>query len=338
MKLKQYIFSQISITFLPIFFGLFFITSIIFLVRIAALTSVITMNVFELLTLYVYVIPNILFFTLPISFFLSLVISFSKLSGEYELIVITSFGLNPLRILKIIFPITLILSITMLIVSLGLIPKTKHLTNTMLEQKKKEANFNIKESEFGQKFGDWLIYITEKKDKVYSDVKLFKTNNRTDQFIISETAKLNNEDGDLSFVLKDGKSFAIEEKELNQIDFKTMRIGDSLTNAKLESFTNSMDFWIEKINKKEDVDKFTFYILTSLFPVLSLLLVISFGYFNPRYEKNRAAAFSIFCVVIYYVGADYLSKHIFLNAIYIVPIVWLVMTYFVYAKKIKEIY
>lgn len=338
MKLKQYIFSQISLTFLPIFFGLFFITSIVFLVRIAALTSVITMNVIELLTLYVYVIPNILFFTLPISFFISTVIAFSKLSSEYELIVITSFGLNPLKIVKIIFPITLILSITMIIISLGLIPKTKYLTNTMLEQKKKEANFNIKESEFGQKFGDWLIYITDKKDKVYSDVKLFKTNNVTDQFIISETAKLNNEDGDLSFLLKDGKSFAIEEKELNQIDFKSMKISDSLSDSKLGTFSNAKDFWINKIYLNEDVDKFTFYILTSLFPVLSLLLVISFGYFNPRYDKNRAAAYAVACVVIYYVGADYLSKHIFLNALYLVPLLWLVMTYFVYAKKIKEIY
>jgi len=338
MKLKQYLFSQISITFLPIFFGLFFITSIIFLVRIAALTSVITMNVIELFTLYAYVIPNILFFTLPISFFISLVIAFSKLSAEYELIVITSFGLNPLRLLKIIFPLTLILSFTMLIVSLGLIPKTKHLTSTMLEQKKKEANFNIKESEFGQKFGDWLIYITDKKDKVYSDVKLFKTDNKTDQFIISQTAKLHNEDGDLSFILKDGKSFAIEEKELNQINFKSMKISDSLSNSKLASFSNAKDYWTDKINRNDDVDKFTFYILTSLFPVLSLLLVISFGYFNPRYDKNRAAAYSILCVVIYYVGADYLSKHIFLNALYVVPVLWVAMTYFVYSKKIKEIY
>lgn len=338
MKLKQYIFSQISITFLPIFFGLFFITSIIFLVRIAALTSVITMNVFELLTLYVYVIPNILFFTLPISYFIALVIALAKLSGEYELIVITSFGLNPLKIVKIIFPITLILSITMIIVSLGLIPKTKHLTNTMLEQKKKEANFNIRESEFGQKFGDWLIYITDKKDKVYSDVKLFKTEDNTDQFIISRSAKLNNDGGDLSFVLNEGKSFAIKDNELSQIDFKSMKISDSLSSSKIEPFVNAKTFWENKMKKNEDVDKFTFYILASLFPVLSLLLVVSFGYFNPRYDKNQAATYAVVFVVIYYLGADYLAKHIFLNALYIVPLIWIVMTYFVYSKKIKEVY
>lgn len=103
MKLNQYIYSQLSLSFFPIFFGLFFITSIIFLVRIAALTSVITMNVVELFTLYLYSVPNILFYTLPISFFIALVIALGKLSSEYELIVITSFGLNPTKIFKSIF-------------------------------------------------------------------------------------------------------------------------------------------------------------------------------------------------------------------------------------------
>lgn len=338
MKLKQYIYLHLSITFLPIFFGLFFITSIIFLVKIAALTSVITMNFSELLTLYSYSIPNILFFTLPISFFVSMVIALSKLSSEYELIVISSFGLNPLKILKILFPMTLLLSISMLIISLGLIPKTKHLTSKMIELKQKEANFNIKESEFGQKFGDWLIYISEKKDKDYSDVKLFKTDGFSDQFILSKTASLSNKKGDLSFTLNDGKSFLIKENELSQIDFKSMKISDSLSNERMEPFINPKQFWINKISENEDVDKFTFYILASLFPLLSLFLVIAFGYFNPRYEKNKATMNAIGFVLIYYVGSDYLSKHIFLNALYIVPLVWLIITYFVYTKKIKALY
>jgi len=270
LKLKQYLFSQISLTFIPIFFGLFFITSIVYLVKIAALTSVITMNVVELFTLYVYIVPSIIFYTLPISFFISLVIALSKLSSEYELIVITSFGLNPLKFVKMLFPITFLLTISMIIISLGLIPKTKHLTNNMLEIKKKEANFNIKASEFGQKFGDWLVYITDKKDKVYSDVKLFKTDGKTDQFILSKTATLNNNDGDLSFVLQDGKSFAINQKELNQIDFKDMRINSKLANSDAKLFTNPLSYWKFKLENKQDVDDFVFYTLASFFPILSL--------------------------------------------------------------------
>lgn len=338
MKLNQYLHSQLAIAFFPIFLGLFFITSIIFLVKIAALTSIITMSFFELFTLYAYVVPQIIFFTMPISFFLSLVITLSKLSSEYELTVITSFGLNPLRILKIFLPITLILSFLMLIVSLGLIPKTKFLTKQFLDLKKREANFNIKASQFGQKFGDWLIYINKKNENIYEEVKLFKTDDKNDQFIVSKTAVLDNNKGALSFKLQDGKAFIIDDKELNQIDYESMYINNSLADAKIDTFTNSYEFWKEKIEKKVDRDEFTFYTLTSIFPLISLFLIITFGYFNPRYEKNRAVFYSLIAVVTYYVLIKLVGDRILLHAIYVIPIIWVSATYLLYSKTIKKEY
>ncbi len=338
MKLKHYLFSQLAHTFLPIFLGLYFITSIIFLVKIAALTSVITMNVFELLQLYMYVIPTIIFYTAPISFFMSLVITLSKLSSEYELIVITSFGLNPLKMLKIFFPITLILSLSLIIISVGLIPKAKFLNERFLDQKKKEANFNIKASEFGQKFGDWLIYISDKDEKRYKDVKLFQTSENKDQFIIAKTAVLDNDKGELSFKLSDGKSFHIEDEEFNQIDYKNMNINNSIADDKNREFTTSYAYWKKWLSQGEDYEKFTFYILTSIFPLVSLLLVVAFGYFNPRYEKNRSVALSMISVVIYYVLIEITTENLLLNSLYIVPIFWIIGTYLYYVRSVKQQY
>ena len=338
MKLKQYLYSQLGLTFFPIFLGLYFITSIIFLVRIASLTSVITINFSELLTLYAYVIPNIIFYTLPVSFFISMVITLSKLSNEYELIVITSFGLKPVNILKIFLPITFILSLSLLIVSLGLIPKTKYLTNEMLDQKKKEANFNIKASEFGQKFGDWLIYIKNRDDKKYEEVKLFKTEDGVDQFIISKEAQLNNDSGNLSFVLSEGKTFHIDNEQINQINFESMSINDSISGTNRDQFTNVYEYWKRRIEVYNDKDKATFYVLTSIFPTLSLFFVIAFGYFNPRYEKNRSVSLAIVCVVGYYILADYLAKNIFFQALIFVPIVWIFLSYYVYKRSVQKVY
>ena len=261
MKLKQYLFSQLAITFFPIFLGLFFITSVVFVVKIASLTSIITIDFFELFTLFAYVVPQILFYTMPVSFFLSLVITLAKLASEYELTVITSFGLNPINILKIFAPTTFVLSVALMIISVGLIPKTKFLTTQFLAEKKKEANFNIKASEFGQKFGDWLIYINTKNDKVYDDVKLFKTENKEDQFIVSQTAVLDNDNGSLSFKLNDGKAFVISEKEFNQIDFKSMYINDSINEGKESVFKGSYHYWSKRIDKKVELDDFTFLVL-----------------------------------------------------------------------------
>lgn len=338
MKLKQYLLNQFTHTFLPIFLGLYFITSIIFLVKIAALTSVITMNVLELLRLYMYVIPTIVFYTLPISFFISLVITLGKLSSEYELIVITSFGLNPLKVLSIFLPITFILSLALLFISVGLIPKAKFLNERFLDQKQKEANFNIRASEFGQKFGDWLIYIDGKKDKTYEEVKLFKTENNKDQFIISKSAKLVNEQGELSFKLYEGKSFFIDREELNQINYAQLDINDSVNKNKQNIFTDSYTFWKQSIAEDYQVDKFSFYILTSLFPLISLFLVVAFGYYNPRYEKNKAVSYAMVSVVVFYIFMEILTENLLLHSLYIVPVFWTMLTYFVYSKMVKQQY
>ena len=338
MKLKLYLYSQLSQTFFPIFFGLFFITSIIFLVKIASLTSAIAIDLIELLKLYSYVMPSIIFYTLPISFFISLVAMLSKLSSEYELIVVTSFGLNPVNIIKQLLPITAILSFALIVISLGLMPKSKHLNKIFIEQKKKEANFNIKASEFGQKFGDWLIYIDGKDDKTYKNVKLLKIEEKKDHFVLAKNAELKNENGNLSFNIENGKSFVIEGEQFNQIDFENMILNDSLSNDYLKEFTNSYEFWQKNLKNNRDLDDFSLYILVSIFPLISLFLVVYSSYFNPRYEKNKSIMKAIAFVTIYYVFIQLAISSTLLHSIYIVPIIWLLFTYFIYQRSVKQQY
>ena len=338
MKLQRYLYSQLAITFFPIFFGLFFITAVIFLVKISALTAIITVNFFELFRIFSYTIPDIIFYTMPISFFISMVITLSKLSSEYELTVITSFGLNPFKILKIFLPLTLLLTLLLLVVSVGLIPKTDFERKQFVNIKKNEANFNIKSGEFGQKFGDWLIFINDKKNNLYEDVKLLKVQKDNDQFVISKNAVLDNDKGVLSIRLDEGKAFLIEKEEFNQINYEAMYINDSISAAKTTVFTTTYDYWKDNIKNKVDLDDLTFFILTSFFPLMSLFLVITFGYFNPRYEKNRAIMYSLISIVLYYVLIKSIGDKIFLHTLYIIPILWLSGTYFLYSKTIKKEY
>jgi lipopolysaccharide export system permease protein len=338
VKLKEYIFTQLSLSFFPTFGILFLITSIIFILKIASLTSVITINFLELLEIYSYQLPNILFFTLPVSFFISIVLAISKLCLEYELIVITAFGLNPLRVVKIILPFALLVSSSLLIISLALIPKAKYLNSSLISQKKKEASFNIKASEFGQKFGDWMVYIESDNESTYGDIKLFSKSADELRFILASSAKTSNRDGKLNLELQSGKSFILADK-LNQINFKTMNIYDSLANSKEDSFISSYHFWMENIDKRNKYTKdFVFYILVALFPLISLLFVLSFGYFNPRYDKNRASTYAIATITIYYVLSYFLAKSIFLYAIPVVISTTLIFSYYLYAKKIKALY
>lgn len=338
MRLSNYLHSQLAISFFPIFLGLFFITSVVFLVKIVSLTSVIKMNFIELFSLYLYTVPQILLFTLPISYFLSLVISISKLSSEYEMTVITSFGVGPLNIVKKLLPITLLISIALLVITLGLIPKAKYLMNSFIDYKKNEANFNIKESEFGQKFGDWLIFIEKKEDNIYKKVKLFKKENNKEELIVSETAILENKKGNLTFKLFNGKIFIIDDSELNEIGFETMYINEIVNNQQILVFSTSLNYWILSLEYNLDNDSFVFFILTSIFPLISLFLVITFGYFNPRYEKNRAVAYSIGAVILYYVLIKYIGDRLLLHSLYIIPTIWIIASYILYSKTIKKEY
>jgi len=295
-------------------------------------------NFLELLTLYSFFIPSILFYTLPISIFIGIAISLSKLSTEYELIVITSFGFKPTQTIKLILPILLISTVLLLINSLILIPKANHLYDAFKAKKKQEAQFNIKASEYGQSFGNWLIYVDKEKDRLYEDIVLFQPNNMIDTFIIAKTATLNNDGLSLSLELQNGKALKIE-KNINQINFEKMIISDQLKEStNINTLSDILLYWSDIDKNQFKLYKFNFAILMSLFPILSLLFYISLGFYNPRYEKNKATIYSIVLTIGYVVIAQKLSNKYGFIALYTIPLVWVFLSYLFYIKKVKHSY
>ena len=336
--LKKYLLKTYSDTFFPIFMTLFIITSIIYLVRISTLTSIMQINFLELLELYSYVIPTILFYTFPIASFISLSLSLSKLSSEYELIVITSFGLNPLSLIRIFLPILSLTTIFLLFNSLVLIPKADSKYNSFKENKKVEAQFNIKASQYGQQFGSWLIYVDEENEGRFKDIVMFQKDNLSDTFIISKHAKLINRSSSLSLNLRDGKAFKINDK-INQIDYKRMVLYSNLKKTtNIENFDDLVLYWQESAKNNKKRYKLTFSILLSIFPLMSILFVISFGYFNPRYNKNNTSTYSIILTILYVILSQKLSKSIGFNALLMLPFTWMSLSIIYYRLTTKQYY
>ncbi len=332
--LNKYLFMSFSTTFFPIFITLYIITSIIFLVKVATLTSIIQINFFELLELYSYSIPHILFYTLPISYFVGLTLSIAKLADDNELIVLTSFGLNPTKIIKIFLPITFVVSIILLIVSLGLYPKAYQQKQQFLNIKKQEAKFNIRPSEYGQQFGSWLIYVDQEANNIYKDVTLLKIGKNKDTFISSNYATIENLSHSLQMKLSHGKSFIISDS-IRQVDFEEMLLNNKTSSIQqIKSFTDIIEYWndIDKNNNKKK--EFIFKILISIFPFISLFFIITIGYFNPRYNSNHAASLSSVVVVIYIILANSSQNHI----VYILPIFWIIISYGYYFFSTKKLY
>jgi lipopolysaccharide export system permease protein len=332
--LNKYLFTSFSATFFPIFITLYIITSIIFLVKVAALTSIIQINFLELIELYSYSVPHILFYTLPISYFIGLTLSIAKLADENELIVLTSFGLNPLKIIKVFLPITFIVSITILIISLGLYPKAYQLKQQFLNIKKQEAKFNIKPSEYGQQFGSWLIYVDKETKEKYIDVTLLKIDKNKDTFISSNFATLTNSSNALQMKLSNGKSFVISDN-IMQVDFEEMILSNKIHSIEqIKSFSDIILYWSDIDINKDKKHKFIFKILISIFPFISLFFIVTLGYFNPRYNSNHATSISSAIVITYII----LAKSTQANIEYILPIAWIVISYLYYFFTTRKLY
>jgi len=336
--LYKYILSNLSLTFFPIFITLFSITSIIFLVRIASLTSVITMDFTELLFLYSLKIPLILFYTLPITFFISATISLAKISSEYELIVITSFGLSPLNILKVFIPISFLFTLALFIISFVLIPKSNYLENSFINKKKQEARFNIKPSEYGQKFGPWYMYVESKNQKNnYNNMILYQNEKNKDTFIIASKANIHNNKTSLILELNNGSSSIIQE-DLKYVQFEQMTLNNHLKQEKqISTLKDLINYWFKNRSSSKTF-KLIKNVFISLIPLISILFYISFGYFNPRYQKNYSIIFSISFIIIYIVIMQELSLVKKTYVLYILPSLWILTSILIYNFRIRKIY
>ena len=85
------------------------------MIKIATLTSIITLNLSEMGKLYLFALPELLFYTLPIAFFVSAALTFFRLSNDNEMVVVFSMGISPRFLARILALPALTLSVLLLI-------------------------------------------------------------------------------------------------------------------------------------------------------------------------------------------------------------------------------
>jgi lipopolysaccharide export system permease protein len=282
--------------------------------------------------------PVILFYSLPITIFLSIVINLSKLSAEYELIVLTSFGLSPIKILHSLIPIALLTSTALFTISFILIPIAEYTEKNFIAQKKQDAQFNIQPGEYGQKFGPWYIYVKSKDEHKYEDVVLFQTQENKDTFIIADESVITTKDRALELKLQEGSAFTVSDI-INQIDFVEMSMSSYLKPVrKISSLSDLYEHWKAATKIKGDRRGLMKNIFISILPIISLFLYLALGYFNPRYQKNNNTMYALLIIVLYIVVMEKLSASKNLIALAILPTLWIAFSYYLYRRNIKTIY
>ncbi len=338
-RLQKYLNNNLSTMFFSIFVPLFSIASLVFFVKIVSITSVIKIDFLELMELYGYVLPQILFYTIPVAFFSSAVMMLGKLSYDYETIVIFSLGIKPLKIAHIIGKTALLTTLTLLVLSLIIIPQAKQMYKGFIAHKKAEAVFNIKPSEFGQKFGDWLLFIGGEKEKnSFFDVVLYnKKVMDKENFIKAKEAKIVSDEEGLKFILIDGSGYTYENGVLTKTDFKKMILND-LSVIKAKNYRSFLEYWFESLSNETRAFDFTIFVIVSLFPAVSVPLILALGVVNPRYEKSRSYLWIIIAIVAFYALAFLSAKKMPFTGAVVASGLWALAGYIIYVKRIKRKY
>lgn len=333
-KLQKYVISNLSVLFISIFSALFTIASVIFLIKLATYTAVIQLSIWEMTKLYIFVLPELFFYTLPMTFFIAATLSLFKLSNDNEVVVLFSLGIHPKFLLRTLFKPALFLTILMLFNFLIIFPHAKVLSANFISYKKSEAKFNLSASEFGHKFGKWLLYIgNDGSNGTYKDVFLFNKNNKEEILIGAKQAEVINEDGLLRLKLTDGEGYSYSEESFSQINFKTMYINDTLK-TKLRTYSNALEYWTSDERKKSKTRKLITNTLISLFPIISLFLVAAIGIVHIRHQKAKIYLYIFLNIILFFGATLGLQKLLVFYTIPVVAISWLVVTYMIYKKTI----
>ncbi|MGA9047061.1 LptF/LptG family permease [Sulfuricurvum sp.] len=334
-KLHSYILSNLSIIFFSIFLPIFAIASVIFMIKLATYTAVIQLTIAEMGKLYLFVLPELLFYTLPIAFLVGGALTLYRLSNDNEMVVIFSLGISPSFIARVLAKPALILSVLLFVDFVVVTPYIKIISSNFLEEKRAEAKFNLTASEFGHNFGDWMLFINKSDSdaRAFGDVVLFNKEMKNEILITAKKAELINENGVLQLRLDNGESYSYDDNLLKTVLFKTAYINDML-NSETTLYRDTLDYWTNDELRERKDQRLTTNTLLSLFPILSIFLIVALGVVHARHQKRWIYLWLFLSIVGFYSAAIILQQSIGFHTIWVVALAWVFITYGFYKRLV----
>ena len=289
-RVNKYLLFNFLGTFASLFSTLFLIMSIVFFIQIARITSYIEISFGELFKLYSFMLPRVLLFVVPIAFFVSLAMTLFRLSKENESIVIFTLGGSPNKIARFFLAFSALLSAALLVIAIVMIPIAAQLNANFIDYKKTVAKLNLKPTQFGQKFSDWMVYVgSESEDKngtTYKDIVMFNPFVKDSQRLITaKNAKIINVGQSVELSLNDGKMYDIRDEIYHRSNFKSMKIRTAQS-EEISDVGSITEYWMEAASSDKRRKDLSTYVLVALFPLASTLFAISLGIVTYRYEKG----------------------------------------------------
>lgn len=306
-RIRGFILSHFGTHYLLIFLPFFSILSIVYVIRISILSNKISLNAGDILSLYGFFLPDILFYTLPLSFIAALTATLTKLSEDNELIALFSFGMRPAKLLHIFaFPVLLYVSL-MLLLSLYIIPQSTAAYKLFESNKMAEAQLTITPNRLGEKFGDYIIFLGDKKGGLYQDVVLFATDNKDKRVLImADKGEMKHNQGQFSLNLYHGTGDTFLADRIESLTYDQLRIYNYAYNTVDTQWLNRG--WSQLSTHPNDMALFVYNLFLSLSPLLVLGIVIAFSIINPRYQSPHTYLISFGMILAIYLSASLLKK------------------------------
>lgn len=334
-KLRRYILSNLSILFFSIFLPLFAIASVIFMIKLATYTAVIQLSIAEMGKLYLFALPELLFYTLPIAFVVGGALTLYRLSNDNEMVVVFSLGISPSYVARVLSLPALLLSILLFVDFVVITPYIKIISSNFLEKKKAEAKFNLTASEFGHNFGDWMLFInkSDTESRAFGDVVLFNKEMKDEILITAKKAELLNNKGVLQLRLENGQSYSYDDALFKTMLFKTAYINDMMSSDPT-IYRSTIDYWTNS-EKREKKDQLLITdTLLSLFPLISVFLVIALGVVHARHQKRWIYLWLFLSIIGFYSSAIITQQWLGFHTIWVVALVWLILSYGFYNRLV----
>jgi len=344
-RVESYILRNFFSFFWSFFFTLFAVSSLILVIRLADLTGVVSVDLLEFASLYFFGVPQLLFYTMPIAFFLSAGLSLAKLSFDRELVAVFALGANIRTVMMPIAKVAAMFSVTLLFIGYFINPYSSAVAKNFVEGKKSISKLNVRPSEAGQKFGDWLVFVSGEKDGAFVDTVLFSASSKasligesgdekniSSTFVSAKSARIEPRDGVATLLLKDGKGYRLENNSSKLLYFNEMRI---MTQPQIAEFepSNFVAYWKEGLHDKKRAKDFSDVFLTAMFPLISIFFIPAFGIINPRYQKNRAALLFIVSIASFYTVMLTINPVLTYFGIALITPLWFVLGYWLYKKS-----
>jgi len=306
-RVRGFILSHFTRSYLLIFLPFLSIMSIVYIIRVASFTEKFSLEGWEIVRLFGFFAPDILFYTIPLSFIAALSVTLAKLSESNELIAIFSFGFTPWSILGTLLPLTISISVFMLLLSIYEIPRGNLEYRVFIGDKIAESKISIMPNQLGQKFGQYIIYTEGKVKDEYQNITLFATNSGDKRVIfMADRASIENRDDSFVLNLHNGTGDTFLSDTIESVEYERMSLFSyPKSSVNIERLQRG---WSEIWSNHRDMARLIYDIFISISPLLVFLSIAAFSIINPRYQKSYTYIVASIATISIYSIASFLMK------------------------------